>query len=76
MWDTFDKWIEETDQSPLEACLNYVLNNKEFEKVIVGINTIKQLREIADIQTQNSFAPPKELSCEDLQLVNPSNWDK
>ena len=66
--------VENSGFSLLEYALNFALNNREIDKVLVGLNTEKQLREIVESvkgQRQSSFnAHP----IDDINLLNPSLW--
>ena len=61
----FDKYraiVEESRLSLLEYALNFVLNTQEIDKVIVGVNTEKQLREIVQAVNEKSsvYAYPEQ----------------
>ena len=66
--------VENSGFSLLEYALNFALNIQEIDKVLVGVNTEKQLREIVGSvkgQEQISFnADP----IYDINLLNPSLW--
>jgi len=74
-FDEFDKWIKKTNQTPLGACLNFVNSFNEIDKIVVGIETIDQLRKIAS-SIDNSYKTPipDHLQINDTMLIDPSNW--
>lgn len=62
--------------SPLTAALNFVSNITEVDVVLIGVNSLAQLNEIASISSQE-FIPQHDiirLSIEDSSLINPSLW--
>ena len=75
LWEQWDEWLKSTNISALEACLNYVLSFPEISKVVIGVDSLSQLREILNIRETN-LQFPGFLSCNDLDLIYPSNWKK
>ena len=73
----FDQWLKESSLSPLEACLNYVNGFDQVTQMIVGVDSFSNFKEIIS-SLSNPFIvnAPKTLECNDLDLVNPSNWLK
>ena len=78
----FDSWkdsfinyqeqVEESGLSLLEYSLNYVLNIKELDKVLVGVNHTEQLHEI--MKSANKNVDLKPFVIDDINLLNPSLW--
>lgn len=78
----FDSWkdsfinyqeqVKESGLSLLEYSLNYVLNIKELDKVLVGVNNTEQLREI--MKSTNKNVDLKPFVIDDINLLNPSLW--
>lgn len=74
-FDNFDKWITKTNQTSLEACLNFVYSYNEIDKIIVGIDTLEQLEEIMSSINNHYKAPiSNHLQVNDTKLIEPSNW--
>jgi len=70
----FDAWIEEQNLSPLQACLGYLNQYPEIARIVVGVETAKQLQEIISA-VDSSLAPvPETLQTNDLNLINPAFW--
>jgi len=79
-WDNlFQKWhsfLNENKINALDACLSSVLYNDNFNKIIIGIDNINQLEEISlSIQNLKILKIPEYLSSNDLDLINPQNWN-
>ena len=73
-FDKFEKWTKDTNQKPLEACLNFVHSCEEIDKIIVGIENLKQLEEILSVKNDFPHYDDKHLIINDNNLINPSYW--
>lgn len=74
IWREWQRWLEVSNLSALEACIRYVVSRPEIARVVVGVDSASQLTEIANSAEgaipeppQWSFAPPG-------LLLNPFNW--
>jgi len=75
IWNCWERWLEETKQCSLGACLKYVLSRPEIEKVVVGVNSCSNLQEILETSISDKyFSLPEGLSNIDAELLDPSNW--
>ena len=74
LWQRWDAWLQATNTTPLQACLNYALALPEIEQVIVGIDSYRQLEEI--LVAANAFDSTilPDIHCDDPDLINPSRW--
>ena len=55
----YHNWLEKKKFLLLEACLSFVANKKEINKIILGIDSENQLNEILSIKTKNlTFLKP------------------
>ena len=71
-FDAYQKIIKDHDFSLLEYALNFVLNTKEIDRVLVGVNSEKQLKEIIEsVKKQNVL---NSYPIYDTNLLNPSLW--
>jgi len=71
----FEKWIKKTNQTPLEACLNFVYSYNEIDKIIVGVDNLEQLGQILTSINNNYKAPiSNHLQINDIMLIEPKNW--
>jgi aryl-alcohol dehydrogenase-like predicted oxidoreductase len=73
-WIEWDRWLVEHGLTPLEACLRYVSSIAEIDKIVVGVNSRAQLREIAEITTGELPSLPVWPDIPDPELINPSFW--
>ena len=75
-WKNLWKMWHENRITSLEATLRYALSIKEISKVIVGVDSKNQLEQI--VISSDGILPkiPLELCTNDVNLLNPSNWNK
>jgi len=74
VWKTWHTWLNDSKISPLEACLAFVLKQPEFNKVIVGVDSLSQLNEIIKATKYGCITIPNDFSTEDIDLINPACW--
>lgn len=74
LWERWDVWLQEQDLTALEACLGFVLGNPNIDRVLVGIDSLKQLEEIINASLKQEVIVPHSLETDDTQLLNPVNW--
>jgi len=77
LWKLWEQWLNDNKLTPQQACLGYVLANKEFEKVVVGVDSLQQFNEVLAAANNHLTLPelPFELTCSDTDLLNPSLWN-
>jgi aryl-alcohol dehydrogenase-like predicted oxidoreductase len=73
-WSCFEEWLSESKLNSVQACLRYALSFPEIDKVIVGIDTLNQLKEICEAADGPSPQVPKKLCINDIDLLNPARW--
>lgn len=73
-WDRWDQWLATSGTTALQSCLQFALAEPRIDRIIVGVETVKQLREIIDASSVNCPRIPDELMCSDTMLLNPSKW--
>ncbi len=76
LFKQYDEWLYEKKISNFELCIRYVLSQDSIDKVIIGIDSCKQLKEIIDLYSSKSekLTVPNELFSNDKSLINPSCW--
>jgi aryl-alcohol dehydrogenase-like predicted oxidoreductase len=76
LWDQWHRWLDEQSMTPVQACLGFAMSQPEISRVVVGVDSLKQLQEIlASVEAPNVM-PPAALMSGDLNLINPSHWSK
>ncbi len=71
-FDAYQVIVSDSKLSLLEYALNFVLSVKEVDKVLVGVNSEGQLKEI--VQSVKSQSDINAYSVNDVNLLNPSLW--
>ncbi len=77
IWDGFSQWISDQKLSPLEACLAYVEANEDIDCMVIGVESVEQLKEILNVKAvirEKIKKPFPTLGECDVNLINPSNW--
>lgn len=74
LWSIWQDWLEETGLTPLQVCLRYAVSFPEIDKVIVGVDSLKQLQDVLLAVEGSIPGVPDELDTEDPDLLHPSNW--
>jgi len=76
LWSGWNQWLAERKLMPLPAALGFVLRNPSITRVVVGVETAAQLREIAASAQALPCEAPASLACNDLDLIDPSRWKR
>jgi len=72
----YHQWLNQQSLSPLQACLSYLNQHSDIDKIIVGVDDIWQLKQIiAAIDTPITDIPDF-LQSVDEGLLNPSRWQR
>jgi len=75
LWQKWHEWLASMDMTAIQACLGYVLSFPEIDKVVVGVDSLDQLRQLIDAaKMPNSQHAFPEISSADEKLINPSHW--
>lgn len=68
---------ESAGQSVAEACLRFVLNNNQIDNVVLGVdslNNLKQLLAITSIEGKNNNGLLNDLSIDNEDIILPFRW--
>ena len=68
----YQETVKDNGLSLLECALNFVLNIREIDKVLVGVNSERQLKEIVQAVKRRSNLSAYPIN--DINLLNPSLW--
>jgi aryl-alcohol dehydrogenase-like predicted oxidoreductase len=74
IWHQWHAWLEREQLTPLQACVGFVLSQPEIDRVVVGVDSLRQLQAILDSTEVSCLMLPENLICEDENLINPSRW--
>lgn len=74
LWNSWHKWQVDNAISAVEACLNFPLSFPEIDRVVVGIDSKTQLKELVQATRSQRVKSLPDLACNDERLINPANW--
>lgn len=74
LWKIWHEWLNDNQMSALEATINHTTSMPEIAKVLVGVDTTDQLKEIVTASSRVLPDIPPEMFTSDVDLLNPSNW--
>ena len=74
LWLAYDRWLEESALTPVQACLRHALAVAGVSKIVVGVDSLRQMEEILDAATGPAPALPGSLGVDDPDLLNPARW--
>jgi len=75
LWDQWNQKLETAKVSRLVACLSYPLFLEQVDRVIVGVDSAKQLSEILEAaKSANNELDTAFMRSSDVDLINPSRW--
>lgn len=74
-FDLWDNYVNSSCMSALELCIKFCDSTHGIDKVVLGVDSADQLKQILSIKNNETFLKfPEELSSNDAFLINPSNW--
>lgn len=77
LWSEWNRWLDEASLTSLQACLRYALSVEGVDKVVVGVDSVAQLREILAAAAAGPLTStpnwPQQI---DIDLINPSRWNQ
>lgn len=76
IWRTWSHWLEDNGMNPLEACIRYALSIQVVDRVIVGVDSVGQLRQILTAAVGTLGSLPKWPEPIDRVLLNPASWSQ
>lgn len=74
--NAYQNWLTKNKLSPLQACLSYLHQQTDIDKIIVGVDNIQQLQQIIASVNMPMIDIPDFLQSADEGLLNPSRWQR
>ena len=74
VWQAWDRWLEATGLSPLEACLRFVAMHRQVDRIVVGVNSAAELAAIAAVADAPLTSLPDWPNDVEPRLIDPSTW--
>lgn len=75
LWVAWHGWLEQYELTPLQACLRYALNTSGISKVVLGTDSVDQLKQILLAMDGDLPPIPESLKVRDPLLLNPALWN-
>ena len=70
----WQKIVKNQKKSPLEICLKFVLSNPLIDKVVVGVDSAKQFKQIISKTGSISLKTISLDASKEINLINPAKW--
>ena len=72
-WKSWSEWLKHNNISPIDACLNFVMLNKNIDKIVVGVHNLNQLKQIASFK-KKKIIYPKFFPIKNKNIIDPRTW--
>ena len=76
LFHKWDQWLVAESMSPLQACLRYVESLSFVDKMIVGVDSLKQLDQILEAADGVAIEGPSFHATQEKLLINPARWSE
>jgi aryl-alcohol dehydrogenase-like predicted oxidoreductase len=76
VWKVWDSWLARERLSPVQACMRYATNLPAIDRVVLGVDTVKQLNQTVEAAGGELVSLPDFNSLLDDRLINPASWNK
>lgn len=73
-WSKWDAWIEQAGITPLSACIRFAYTFPQIDRLVVGVDSLRQLEEILLASKGPLLEVPSWQSEVNSDLFIPSNW--
>jgi hypothetical protein len=75
-WNEWQRWLSKSRLTPLQACLRYCLSFTEVDRVVVGVDSAAQLKQLV-IASDGTLADlPDFPALQDCRVTNPARWNE
>ena len=74
LWDGWHNWQADQNISAVQACLAFPMAFPQISRVVVGADSLKQLKQIIDASTNPLGKDFPDISTDTENLINPSMW--
>lgn len=71
----YDSWLSKKNRQPLKTCLDYIRSETCVNSMVIGINDIKQLKEIIKLtKNKKKIDFPRKILTFDKKIIDPRKW--
>lgn len=74
LFNNWYAWLSRVDVTASEACIAFS-SHPLINRVLVGVDSVAQLNQIVKLSSKQLRSNLPNLNCNDLKLINPSNWN-
>lgn len=74
LFDAYEAWAAMAGASRAEACLRFALAQRDIAKVVVGVESVRQLEQLLAIARSDADVPAPVFPSGDPDLIDPSRW--
>ena len=74
LFNDWHGWLGQTKINPVKACLSYPLSIKSIDKVVIGVESYQQLKEISELNLDDTIDNLPDINSTEEKLINPSIW--
>jgi aryl-alcohol dehydrogenase-like predicted oxidoreductase len=74
VFEAYQIHLDKNKLTKLDAALHHVLNQKKLTRVVVGVDSLTQFKEIIKSSEKNLEIEPFKFNLDDEQLLNPMYW--
>lgn len=76
LWVKWHAWLSHHAVSAVHACLAFPLSFPEIDRVVVGADSVSQLKQIISAATSVASIDLPDLHCDAENLINPALWNQ
>ena len=76
IFDEWDYFLDSKGLTALEACLRFAISQNHVDRIVVGVDSVSQLLEMAKASGGPLESLPEFTKSEDTRLINPSSWSR
>jgi aryl-alcohol dehydrogenase-like predicted oxidoreductase len=74
LWDSWNRWLHDRGVPAAKVCLDFVRSFNQIDRVVVGVDNLAQLKELAVFASAPPTLEFPSIICSDEELINPANW--
>lgn len=74
LWARWHDWLAHHETTALEACLAFSLSQQMVDRVVVGADSVSQLKQILAATAKPISGDAPDLASDEPALINPSLW--
>lgn len=75
-WNSWHDWLQANGHSAVEACLGFALSFPQISRVVVGVDSAMQFKQLLDASKTPCSATWPSIGLDDEMLVNPAKWNE